>query len=128
MTARKIIFTIKSINKEDTNTTNMRILPLEVEDNGGNKVENIARIHFVMHDGNQKSKLDILKEQETYELSFDDGEMRVNKSEDGNVLSAGSFASAIKESKSASAGHTWNTAEPIKKGPFVLVNEDQKEI
>src|SRR5688572_28348026 len=132
MATREITFTIKSINKEDTNTTNMRILPLEITDNDNNKVENIARIHFVMHDAGQNSKLDILEEQETYKLSFDDGEMKINKGGNANLMSKGSSSTSSRPS--AKKAGTFNMAssaeleEEPKKGPFVLVNEDQKEI
>ncbi|CAG8669424.1 4636_t:CDS:2, partial [Ambispora gerdemannii] len=101
--------------------TNVRILPLNFAADGSN-IE-IVRIYFIMHDENQRQKLDILEEQKTYELSFSDGEVKVNK-KDPNLSSkksGGHFASA-----SSAAGASG--PEPEKKGPFVLVNEEKKEI
>ncbi|MCE8163724.1 MAG: hypothetical protein I3273_07205 [Candidatus Moeniiplasma glomeromycotorum] len=120
MTQQKITFTVKSIKTEDINT-NIRIIDLDFPVDGG-KIS-IVRIYFIMHDASQKSKLDILEEQGTYELNFDDGEMRVNKSEGGPTLNmAGSCSSAESSSSARKEG-----GEP-KKGPFVMVNEENKEI
>ncbi|CAG8833180.1 3499_t:CDS:1, partial [Racocetra persica] len=87
----------KSINRNDGSdekNTNVRVQDLDFQAEDGNV--KIVRIYFIMHDQSQKSKLDILEEQQTYELSFDDGVVKVNKDE--NVLSAkkegGSFSSA----------------------------------
>jgi len=122
MPTQKITFTTKSINKENNGVdTNVRILPLNFTADGSN-IE-IVRIYFIMHDENQRQKLDILEEQKTYELSFSDGEVKVNK-KDPNLSSkesGGHFASA------SSAGGA-SGPEPEKKGPFVLVNEGKKEI
>src|SRR5437879_5827536 len=118
MTTQKITFTVKSINNENNVDTSVRITPLNFTDEGSN-IE-IVRIHFVMHDQNQKQKLDILEEQKTYELSFDDKGMEVNKSQGGprkgkkdNTLNMCSAAGSDED-------------EPKK--TYVMVNEGNKEI
>src|SRR4051812_9070969 len=132
MVTQKIIFTVKSINKNDRGddkNTNIRVQDLEFAADGSNL--KIVRIYFIMHDENQKSKLDTLEEQQTYELSFDDEEMRVNKAKGGsmNLNQASSFHSASKSaSKEASAAGGSSNEVKSKKNPFVLVNGEDKEI
>ncbi|CAJ0832431.1 9723_t:CDS:2 [Entrophospora sp. SA101] len=74
-----------------------------------------------MNDGNQKKKIDILEEQKTYELSFDDKGMEVNKSEGGSKKNNNNFCCAAGPDdelrpKKAEEKH------------YVLVNEANKEI
>ncbi|CAG8455101.1 15933_t:CDS:10 [Cetraspora pellucida] len=112
----------------DEKNTNVRVQDLDFQAEDGNV--KIVRIYFIMHDQSQKSKLDILEEQQTYELSFDDGVVKVNKDEEGLSVKkgGGGFASASLAATSGPENTPNQETQTPKKENFVIVNEGNKEI